>query len=289
MNRRLLLALYPRDWRERYGTEVADLADELVAAGERTPRRAAVDLVAGAVLERWRVLTSRAVLVRVAAIGAAVGGVALVASRTSQDTNGARPYFDAHPVGVLLPVAELVWLLMELAEVWRGRHARRAVDRDTRRGRRRFWVAVAVCAAVVTVAVNVAPAAVPAAEIRPGIVAFTLGMVLLMVGLGLREWSFRALRGRYLNFSVVLSPDRPVVTTGPYRLLRHPGNAGILLTCTGIGLTSANWVGWAAITLTPLAMIIWRIRAEETALLTTLGEHYRRYADEHKRLVPMIW
>lgn len=289
MNRRLLLALYPRSWRERYGTEVADLADELVGAGETTPLRAALDLVAGAAVERWRVLTSRAVLVPVAAVGSAVGGVALAAGHAPHDTNATRPYFDAHPIGLLLPIAELVWLLMELAEVWRGRRSRRVVDRDTRRGQRRLWLAVGTCVAVTTVAVNMAPAAVPAAAIRPGVVAFTLGMVMLTVGLGLRGWSFRALRGRYLNFSVVVSPDQPVVTTGPYRLLRHPGNAGMLLICAGVGVTSANWAGLAAMTLLPLAVIIWRIRAEETALLTTLGEHYRRYADEHKRLVPLIW
>jgi hypothetical protein len=42
MNRhlvRLLLALYPRPWRDRHGTEVVWLTQELIATGETTPAR----------------------------------------------------------------------------------------------------------------------------------------------------------------------------------------------------------------------------------------------------------
>ena len=39
----------------------------------------------------------------------------------------------------------------------------------------------------------------------------------------------------------------------------------------------------------PLAAVLWRIHAEENALLVTLGDRYRAYAGQHKRLVPLIW
>jgi protein-S-isoprenylcysteine O-methyltransferase Ste14 len=35
--------------------------------------------------------------------------------------------------------------------------------------------------------------------------------------------------------------------------------------------------------------IAWRIRLEENALLKTLGDNYRSYAADHKRLVPLVW
>jgi hypothetical protein len=57
MNRHLvrgLLALYPRAWRDRYGAEVVCLTDELIGAGETTPLRGALNLMAGAVVERGR-------------------------------------------------------------------------------------------------------------------------------------------------------------------------------------------------------------------------------------------
>ena len=41
--------------------------------------------------------------------------------------------------------------------------------------------------------------------------------------------------------------------------------------------------------LLPLAALLWRIHAEERALLTVLGDRYRAYAAQHKRLIPLIW
>jgi protein-S-isoprenylcysteine O-methyltransferase Ste14 len=288
VNRRLL-TLYPRCWRDRYGAEVADLADELIAAGDTTPLRAVLDLLAGAGAERWRVITSRAVLGPAAAAGAVAAGIALAVSHTLHGAPATRPYFEVHPVGLLLSVIELGWLAMELGEFVRGRRSRHWPGRSATTRQRGYWLAFAACVIVTTLVTYVAPPAVPAATIRPGGAAFAVGVAFLLLGLGLRGWSFRALNGRYFNFAITVSPDQAVVTSGPYRLLRHPGHAGFLLVCMGIGLTSANWVTLAATTMVPLAMLVWRIRVEENALFAVLGDRYRSYACGHRRLVPLIW
>jgi protein-S-isoprenylcysteine O-methyltransferase Ste14 len=279
-----LLALYPRSWRERYGSEVASLADELISAGETTPLRAALDLIGGAVIERRRVLASRAVLVPVTVVMAAVCVVAVADSHES-----ARPYYDTCPARLLFVIAALGWLVMEAGEFGLGRHSRLWRAPAIRTGRRVLWLAAGACVTAQTVLFRLALLVVPAAAIRPGAIAFTAGMVVLVAGIGLRRWSFTALRGRFFTLAIVVSPDQPVNATGPYRLLRHPGAAGILLICVGAGLAAANWACLAAETLPPLALIIWRIRAEEKALLTTLGDRYRRYASDRKRLIPLIW
>ena len=41
--------------------------------------------------------------------------------------------------------------------------------------------------------------------------------------------------------------------------------------------------------LLPLSVILWRIHIEENALMATLGDRYRAYSSQHKRLVPLIW
>jgi len=276
-----VLALYPRDWRERYGREVADLADELIMAGETTSLRAALGLAAGAAVERCRAVARRAVL----AAAMAACGIALLVSHTLHGAGATRPYFVDHPVGVLLMAIEVGWLLMELAEVARGRRRARGV----RAGQRGFWFACGVCLVSSTALVYLAPPVMPEAAIRPGDGAFMAGVLVLIAGIGLRGWSFHALGGRYFNFSIAVSPDQAVVTSGPYRMLRHPGHAGFLLACVGLGLASANWVGLAGTALLPLAVIIWRVRAEEKALLAALGERYRSYALGQARLVPLIW
>jgi protein-S-isoprenylcysteine O-methyltransferase Ste14 len=288
VNRRLL-ALYPRRWRDRYGAEVAGLADELIAAGETTRLRAMLNLLGGAAAERWYAATSRAVLMQAAAAAAVAVGIALAVSRTLHGAAATRPYFDTHPVGVLLPVIELGWALMEVAEFVRGRRSRHWPGRGATARQRGYGVAIGVSALVATVTMYLAPSAIPAAAIRPGGAAFAVGVAIVLAGLGLRWWSFRALGGQYYNFAIAVSPDQAVVTSGPYRLLRHPGHAGFLLACMGFGLTSANWVAMAAATLLPLAILIWRIHVEENALITVLGDRYRCYASGHRRLVPLIW
>jgi hypothetical protein len=93
---RALLALYPRDWRDRYGAEVARLTDELIAKGETTPWRGALDLVASAVVEWGRALADlrhAALVTAVAALIAVAGGYLIIAypwpGRTPATTSSA--------------------------------------------------------------------------------------------------------------------------------------------------------------------------------------------------------
>ncbi|HTX84573.1 MAG TPA: isoprenylcysteine carboxylmethyltransferase family protein [Streptosporangiaceae bacterium] len=193
-----------------------------------------------------------------------------------------KPYFATSHAGVLLLVVTMAWGMMELA------HASNTRDGATRAGgggRRLAVVPVVIAASVM---LYLAPRIVPAAAIRPGPAAFAVGVVVLLGGLVLRGWSIKTL-GDYFTGSVMVSSDQPVITAGPYRLLRHPSYTGLLLACAGLGLTAANWVAVAAMVLLPLAAVLWRIHAEENALLATLGGRYRAYADQHKRLIPLIW
>jgi protein-S-isoprenylcysteine O-methyltransferase Ste14 len=139
-----------------------------------------------------------------------------------------------------------------------------------------------------TIVVNVAPHAVPAATIRPGAVACAVGLLILLAGLVLRGWSFKAL-GQYFTHDVMVSPEQPVITVGPYRVLRHPSYTAVLLIGIGVGLASANWAGLAVVMLLILTPLLWRIHIEENALLVTLGDRYCAYAAHHKRLVPLVW
>ncbi len=193
-----------------------------------------------------------------------------------------KPYFEtSHLAGLLLLIATMAWGAMELAKENSTREGATRVGG----GGRMFAVLPAMIAA--TVMLYLAPRIVPAAAIRPAVAAFAAGMAILLGGLVLRGWSIKTL-GDYFTGVVMVSSDQPVITAGPYRVLRHPSYTGFLLACAGVGLASANWVATAAMVLLPLAPLLWRIHAEESALLATLGDRYRSYAGQHKRLVPLI-
>jgi protein-S-isoprenylcysteine O-methyltransferase Ste14 len=195
-------------------------------------------------------------------------------------------YYQTHSAALMLYLLVVLgWYTVEVIEFFRQRHWRSGVTRVGPHGFLAAWAAYAIVAITV---LFLAPHIVPAAAFGHDVAGFAAGMVMLAAGVALRLWSFQAL-GRYFTFTVKVSPDQPVVTAGPYRLLRHPGYAGGLLATTGIGVLWGNWVSVAAIALPLLAIIIWRIRFEENALLTGLDDRYRSYASQHKRLVPLIW
>jgi protein-S-isoprenylcysteine O-methyltransferase Ste14 len=193
-------------------------------------------------------------------------------------------YFDTnHVADLLFTVTMMAWGMMELSQ--RSQARREGATRITGVGGR--LVAVACLIAAVAV-IHVAPHVVPAAAIRPGAVAFAVGMVVLLAGLVLRGWSFLTL-GQYFTHTVMVSADQPVIATGPYSVLRHPSYTGVILAAVGAGLAAANWAGLAGLMVLTLPPLLWRIHNEESALMATLGERYRAYAAQHKRLVPLVW
>jgi protein-S-isoprenylcysteine O-methyltransferase Ste14 len=195
------------------------------------------------------------------------------------------PYFlTNHIAGVLMTTTTAAWGMMELAQRTNGPQREGAM----RVGGGRHRLVVLACLIATALVVNFAPHVVPAAAIRPGAVAFAIGYPIMLGGLVLRGWSFKAL-GTYFTHVVMVSSDQPVIATGPYRLLRHPSYTGILLAALGLGLAAANWAGLAVLMLLVTTPLLVRIHTEENALLATLGDRYRGYAKTHKRLVPLVW
>ena len=79
------------------------------------------------------------------------------------------------------------------------------------------------------------------------------------------------------------------MTTGPYRLVRHPAYAGAILIFAGIGIGLANVVSIVVCTALPAAGYAERIPREEALLRERLGEPYADYAAGTHRLVPGLW
>jgi len=117
---------------------------------------------------------------------------------------------------------------------------------------------------------------------------FVLGLVLMSVGIVIRQWAV-ALLGRFFTIDVRVHPGQAVVERGPYRWVRHPSYTGMILTFIGIGLALGNWAALAVLAVVPTVGLLVRIRFEERALLDGLGEPYRRFAANRPRLFPGVW
>lgn len=193
-----------------------------------------------------------------------------------------QPYVYAHPATLLLWVmVNLISLALELNQWATRREEASKADRGS-------LAVLLSCTAAGLLVLTLSPSLVPAARIRPAAGAFAVGLALYLAGFVMRRWSEHSL-GRYFTFTVMTSADQPVITTGPYRIVRHPGYTGVMLVVLGAGFVAGNWIGLIGFTVSILLPLLYRIRVEETALVGALGDRYRSYAAGHKRLVPLVW
>ena len=119
-------------------------------------------------------------------------------------------------------------------------------------------------------------------------IALYAGTGLLVVGSLLRRYCFRIL-GKYFTAAVTVRADQPVIDKGPYHWIRHPGYAAGFIMFLGIGLALGNWLSLIIFFLEIYYVYSRRVRAEEKALLGTIGEPYRAYMARTKRFVPFVF
>jgi protein-S-isoprenylcysteine O-methyltransferase Ste14 len=192
------------------------------------------------------------------------------------------PYEElSNPPRVIFLVSAGAFLAGELVQAFRSRHRATRVDlRAEIVFRILFFVAILL--------LPLGRAVAPTAIIGGGVFLFGLGVVLGWLGLLLRWWSFVSL-GNYFTVVVQTSQDQPVVTRGPYRVLRHPSYTGLLLAFAGAGLMVGNWLSTISAVVLVLIALIHRLRIEEHALTAALGDRYREFAASRARLIPYVW
>jgi protein-S-isoprenylcysteine O-methyltransferase Ste14 len=144
-------------------------------------------------------------------------------------------------------------------------------------------VIAASVAAGVFVARNFPAAALP----NNPMLAIT-AVVLFVAGLILRWWAIIIL-GRFFTVDVTIEKDHELVERGPFRIVRHPSYAGVLLAFVGLALSLRNWAALVVILVPISAAFIHRMNVEENALSRALGPRYAEYMKRTKRLVPFVY
>ena len=99
-------------------------------------------------------------------------------------------------------------------------------------------------------------------------------------------WTLRSL-GKNLTDTVVTRREHTLVTSGPYRWVRHPFYVSLALCVAANSLATANWFILASGALLFILIVI-RTRKEEELLLARFGDAYRRYMERTGRFLPQI-
>ncbi len=114
----------------------------------------------------------------------------------------------------------------------------------------------------------------------------SLGVILCAAGMAFLVWARQNL-GRNWSQTVSIKKGHELVTSGPYRYVRHPMYTGGIIACIG----SAIVVGGAWILLLVILGLIflWRVGAEDRLMARQFPNEYPLYKKRTKALIPFVW
>lgn len=112
------------------------------------------------------------------------------------------------------------------------------------------------------------------------------GLLLLIPALLLAVWVLAT--NAYASRVVRLQDGHQVVTTGPYRYVRHPMYSGTLLSWVAAALALGSW--WMLIPAAAgIALFIWRTAREDATLQNKLPGYVAYTRQTRYRLLPGVW
>jgi protein-S-isoprenylcysteine O-methyltransferase Ste14 len=79
-----------------------------------------------------------------------------------------------------------------------------------------------------------------------------------------------------------------LITTGPYRLVRHPIYLGLALLAMGEALAFGSWPAFFIVLSGIVPTFAWRAHAEEKLLSRTFGKRYADYRQRTKMIIPHL-
>ena len=115
----------------------------------------------------------------------------------------------------------------------------------------------------------------------------SLGSLLAVAGAALVLRS-RAELGPAWSLVPKAGRETGLVTTGPYRLVRHPIYLGLALLAMGEALAFSSWPAFLIVLAGIVPTFAWRARAEETLLSRTFGKRYALYQEQTRMIIPYL-
>lgn len=114
-----------------------------------------------------------------------------------------------------------------------------------------------------------------------------LGVVLGIVSLPLLAWTQQALGS---NFSPTLHVRREhrLVTSGPYRYMRHPMYTALFLSMAAILLLTRSWLVGGVPLVGLCVIVLLRVEREERVMIGKFGDAYRDYMKRTGRFLPRV-
>jgi protein-S-isoprenylcysteine O-methyltransferase Ste14 len=125
-------------------------------------------------------------------------------------------------------------------------------------------------------------------EAPPALPPALSGCLLALGGAALVHRS-RAVLGPAWSFVPKADRSTGLVTSGPYRLVRHPIYLGLVMLTLGQALAFSNWRACVIVVLGVVPTFAWRAHAEEALLKRAFGERYALYRRQTRMIIPHLF
>jgi protein-S-isoprenylcysteine O-methyltransferase Ste14 len=112
-----------------------------------------------------------------------------------------------------------------------------------------------------------------------------VGMVLFLSGLGLAVWA-RIYLGQNRGMPMTRKDEPELVTSGPYRYVRHPIYSGLLLAVLGTAVASNIY--WLIALVVVGIYFVYSARVEEQLMTSAFPSTYPDYRERTKMLIPFV-
>jgi protein-S-isoprenylcysteine O-methyltransferase Ste14 len=122
------------------------------------------------------------------------------------------------------------------------------------------------------------------APVNPVLSSF--GVILCAAGMAFLVWARHHL-GRNWSQAVTAKVGHELVTSGPYRYVRHPMYAGGFLACIGSAIVCGGAFIFLLVTLG--AIFLQRVGAEDKLMEQQFPSEYPDYKKRTKALIPFVW
>jgi protein-S-isoprenylcysteine O-methyltransferase Ste14 len=114
----------------------------------------------------------------------------------------------------------------------------------------------------------------------------SVGVVLCVAGMAFLV-SARQRLGKNWSQTVAAKEGHELVTSGPYRFVRHPMYTGGFLAAIGSAIVCGG--AWIFLLVILGALFLWRVGAEDKLMEQQFPNEYPAYERRTKKLIPFVW
>ena len=185
------------------------------------------------------------------------------------------------PRAITLEIVRAVWIAIGIVWIFARFNTKRVAVRQS-------WRSLAIYSVLLVVSVLLLAGTMPVPDAR--LLAHRpemAGLAMVLAGAGVAVWS-RLVLARNWSGAVELKVGHELIVRGPYRFVRHPMYAGILLMFLGTALVRGTAQAFGAVALF-FFLHVWKLRTEESLLARHFSGDFEAYKARTKALVPLLF